>query len=102
MTHKNPYALSTDYRELYKRLADNQVILAFIDYKFPNTEFVFRDVCRLQMENGRITAAVRGKGYFELSDFDVQLAKREHKEDLNLEQLFSIACKAENLGWIAP
>ncbi|MCY9861532.1 hypothetical protein OTK49_03245 [Vibrio coralliirubri] len=92
------YNLCTDYKQLFSRVCSGEIIAGFVDYTSIDVNKVYRDICKIRLNDDSIEATVRGVCYMSVSDFDMVLCKGK----LTLEEIFIKDCEKLNLGWIVP
>lgn len=89
------YKFSRDYKKLLELISDGFIAAAFVDYSFRDSDYVFRDICKVERKSEfDIYIGVRGTGYGGLYDF-----YREYGTEL---EVFEKHCKSLNLEWIEP
>ena len=88
------YKLSQDYEKLHKLINEGFIAAGFVDYKYPNDEKIYRDICKIEKHcENRIIIGSRGFGYGGVWPFEVTITNNE-------KDIFIRSCKSINLGWI--
>jgi hypothetical protein len=87
------YKTSQDYEQLYSLVASGACVAAFVEYKMRPTDFVCKDICKVErVAGGNILMYVRGMQYGGVYTFDV--------EDKSEIEIFKLECQSLNLSWI--
>ncbi|CCO46707.1 hypothetical protein VIBNISOn1_1840090 [Vibrio nigripulchritudo SOn1] len=99
-----PYGLCTDYDELFDRVSEGEVIVAFVNASgFSSPPDILYSVCKISLAHGQILGEVSGTRYLEVSQDDVDTYNAsERKENGTLKSLFIRDCQRLMLGWIKP
>jgi len=81
-----------DYNLLYEKVCSGEHVLAFVDYKYPGDDEVYRDACKVYRCHGNIIVGARGIEYCGIYSWHL-----EKDSEINL---FIRMCERLNIEWV--